>query len=136
MNDQGSEITESDERVTLPPILNHLAQPTLVVHEKTNNSVTLSVNTHEMNAMCKVEQYHIRHGDQENHIDPNTLEERRLSVNVINNDVKIEARIKYEGHDWTSWVSSDTPMKEHQKNYPNVLLLSIIIVSVVVVIIL
>ena len=75
-------------------------------------------------------------------------------MNVINKDVKIEARIKYEGHDWTSWVSSDTPvvsktkikiiffnifyfqMKEHQKNYPSVVLLSIIIVSVVVVIIL
>ena len=52
MNDQESEMTESDERVTLPPILNHLAQPTLVVHEKTNNSVTLSVNTHDMNTMC------------------------------------------------------------------------------------
>ena len=66
--------------------------------------------------MSQVVKYHIKYGDEEDFIDPDTLDQERMIVEVQNKEVRIDGRIKYEGYDWTSWVSSDAPVCKYLTN--------------------
>jgi len=135
VDEQESEIAESDDNLKIPPALSLLEQPSLDVEEKTNNSVTFTLNSHEINHMCKVDQYHIKYENEEDHFDPMALENQRISVIVPKENTKIEGRIKYKGFEWTSWVSSDSPLKEKQTGLQSGVLLPILIGSVIAVLV-
>jgi len=133
VNDKESEIVESDQVVSVPPVIEH---PTLVVHKKTDNSVIFTLNNHERNNECKVVKYHIKYGDEEDFIDPDTLDQERMIVEVQDKEIRIDGRIKYEGYDWTSWVSSDAPVQGSDAGLSSLVLVPVIVISVVAVIIL
>ena len=100
----------------------------------------------------QVAEYHIKHGDEEIFINPDTLHERRIVLKAPKDNLKIEGRIKYEGYDWTPWVSSAPPVltsyriilsiiiqlfqiQERQEGLDDGVLVPVIVMSVVAVII-
>ena len=54
VNDQESEIVESDHSIKMPPVSGLVERPALIIDEKTNNSVTFKITDHEINKMCEV----------------------------------------------------------------------------------
>jgi hypothetical protein len=128
IDDEESEIVEFDELIKISPALTLSNQQSLSVKEKANNSVTFVINSGVINQNCKVEKYHIKHNSEENYIDPLSLEEGKITVNVPTSNTEILGRIKYHGFDsWTSWISTDSPLKEKQRADASTFLLPIII---------
>ena len=54
VNDQESEIVDFDQSIKIPPVLGLIERPSLIIEEKTNNSVTFKMMDHEINNMCEV----------------------------------------------------------------------------------
>ena len=54
VNDQESEIVDFDQSIKIPPVLGLIERPSLIIEEKTNNSVTFKIMDHEINNMCEV----------------------------------------------------------------------------------
>jgi len=120
--------------IPVPPTVGISEQPTLVIEEKTNGSVTFVINNNEKNHKCKVDQYHLKYNTEEKFIDPINLEDGKMTILVPKENTKIEGRIKFKGYDvWSPWISSDSPKTEKQKADENNFLLPIIIGSVIVI---
>ena len=55
--------------------------------------------------------YNVKYEGEESFIDPTSLHSGKLRLNIKSENVKIDARTKYEGFkDWTDWISSDKPV--------------------------
>jgi len=118
--------------IPVPPRVGILENPTLVIEEKTNGSVTFVINNNDKNHRCKVEKYHVKYSTEEVYIDPITLEDEKITVIVSQENTEIEGRLKYQGFEtWTPWISSNSPMKEKKTGGEIGFLLPIIIGSVV-----
>ena len=100
----------------------------LTIEKKENGSVVIVMNNNDRNHRCKVryldsyevcyehkylqvKEYHVKYEGEESFIDPASLQDGKLWLNVKSENAKIDARIKYAGfEDWTDWISSDKPV--------------------------
>merc|ERR1719430_495858 len=110
---QEESLVEEMIEVTIPPGMGNHEHPLLVIEEKVNGSVTFIINNADKNRRCKVKQYQVKYNSIDEMIDPSSLEDGKITVEVPNGDYKIEGRIQYQDFNtWTPWISSETPRQE------------------------
>jgi len=133
IDDHESDIVEFDEMIKVDPVLSHPNHLSLVVEERANDSVTFVINSGDINKNCKVEKYHIKHNSEETFIDPLSLEDGKIRLKNQPSG-EIQGRIKFHGFEpWAPWISSDSPLKEKQRNNDVIVILPIIIGAVVII---
>jgi len=87
--------------------------PVMFIEERNNGSVTFVVNNADTNHHCEVIQYEVKQGGGEQVFDAAALEDGKITVEVAEEEFKIEARLHYKDFDaWSPWVSSDSPRQE------------------------
>jgi len=87
--------------------------PVMFIEERNNSSVTFVINNADTNHHCEVIQYEVRQGDGEQVFDAAALEDGKITVEVAEEEFKVEARLHYKDFDaWSPWVSSDSPRQE------------------------
>jgi len=110
MDGKESEPTALHE-VHVPPRTSE--PPVMFIEERNNGSVTFVINNADTNHHCEVLQYEVRQGQGEQMFDATALEEGKITVEVAEEEFKIEARLHYKDFDaWSPWVSSDSPRQE------------------------
>jgi len=101
----------SFQEVHVPPRTSE--PPVMFVEERNNGSVTFVINNADTNHHCEVIQYEVKQGDGEQVFDAAALEDGKITVEVAEEEFKIEARLHYKDFDaWSPWVSSDSPRQE------------------------
>merc|ERR1719430_1372404 len=99
--------------VSIPPRMGNQEHPLLVIEEKVNGSVTFQIHNSDKNQRCKVGQYQVRCGLENRMFDAPSTDTGKMTLEVAENDCKIEARIHFGDFDtWSPWVTSQSPRQE------------------------